>query len=437
MAYRSLFLVLCSSLMVACAFAANEAPGTKNQELASVVFRPEAGKFPPFEKAHTYQGELAFIDHANRRGSLRVQGPGIFRSTEPNPFAMLPYGMVRYHGAAADLRNIPLGTILHVTAFLPPDPKTSSVPVLPVNNRNADANYRRGVGVFPAENHALLVEDEPSYCQRMGLTWKLKEAELLDLQGTMTATLASINGGEKPVEQKLNYDQATRFWRGRDCLTLAEVVTEGILPASGKKAMDGRYVLLGLIWKPTPGGVFLRYHISDVWLDASASDRAAKVQTEAHKAFMRSRWLPGWVDAIEYGKFGRATVTVTLFGGMDTSLYADFKKEGLTLINSAENTLKHTEAGTAGPSQMAARGKILDIIQSSHTPPMGSSGIQLRLEIDLITEGIRPGKVVRIKPAGWPDVQMPREEYINGSGSATPADLLEERFPTPAIFPKY
>ena len=36
--------------------------------------------------------------------------------------------------------------------------------------------------------------------------------------------------------------------------------------------------------------------------------------------------MPAWVDAVEYGKFGRATVTATLFGGMDASLYADFKK---------------------------------------------------------------------------------------------------------------
>ena len=41
---------------------------------------------------------------------------------------------------------------------------------------------------------------------------------------------------------------------------------------------------------------------------------------------MRSRWMPAWVDAVEYGKFGRATVTATLFGGMDPTLYADFKK---------------------------------------------------------------------------------------------------------------
>tara|TARA_B100001113_G_scaffold309071_1_gene271538 strand:- start:467 stop:802 length:336 start_codon:yes stop_codon:yes gene_type:complete len=39
-------------------------------------FRPVAGQFPPLEKAHDYRGELIFVDHANRRGSLRVEGSG-------------------------------------------------------------------------------------------------------------------------------------------------------------------------------------------------------------------------------------------------------------------------------------------------------------------------------------------------------------------------
>src|SRR6476659_1539979 len=81
---------------------------------AEQPFRPEAGKFPPLEKAHSYRGELVFVDHANRRGSIRVQSTGIFRFSAPRPFAMLPYGIVRYHGAPADLRDIPLGTMLHV-----------------------------------------------------------------------------------------------------------------------------------------------------------------------------------------------------------------------------------------------------------------------------------------------------------------------------------
>ena len=56
---------------------------------ADEPFRPEAGKFPPLEKAHSYRGELVFVDHANRRGSIRVQGTGTFRRNDPQPFAML------------------------------------------------------------------------------------------------------------------------------------------------------------------------------------------------------------------------------------------------------------------------------------------------------------------------------------------------------------
>ena len=71
-----------------------------------VPFRPEAGKFPPVDKAHSYRGELVFVDHANRRGSLRIQGAGKYFRNAPNPFAMLPYGIIRYHGAPADLRGL-------------------------------------------------------------------------------------------------------------------------------------------------------------------------------------------------------------------------------------------------------------------------------------------------------------------------------------------
>ena len=99
---------------------------TNTAEGEGEPFRPEAGKFPPLENALTYRGELVFVDHANRRGSLRVQGAGQYFRNAPHPFAMLPYGVIRYHGAPADLRDIPLGAVLHVRAFLPPDPKLSA-----------------------------------------------------------------------------------------------------------------------------------------------------------------------------------------------------------------------------------------------------------------------------------------------------------------------
>ncbi|MBC7819737.1 MAG: hypothetical protein IAG10_22875, partial [Planctomycetaceae bacterium] len=248
-------------------------------------FRPETGKFPPLEKAHSYRGELVFVDHANRRGSIRVQDAGVFFRNSPHPFAMLPYGMVRYHGAPADLRDIPLGTVMHVRAFLPPDPKLSSVPVLPVNNKEKDG------GNAPAENHVFLLEDEPSYCLREGKVWKLKEVELQNNAGMIVAMLEPRTGGDgKATEEKMTFDAATRIWRGREYLGIEDLIAEGTWPATGKKSLDGQGVSLGITRKPTPDGIFTRFHISDIWLDDVAIQRAARNQTETHKAFIRSRW---------------------------------------------------------------------------------------------------------------------------------------------------
>jgi hypothetical protein len=389
---------------------------------ADELFRPEPGKFPPLEKSQSYRGVLAFVDHANRRGSFRVETPGEFFRNPPHPFAMLPYGVIRRHGASADLRDLSLGAALHVRAFLPPDPKTSAVP----------ANDR-GPPERPAENYVLLLEDEPSFCLRENLVWKLKDLDLRNQQGTIVASREPKDGNEnsgKITDEKLTFDAATRFWRGRECLSLADLIAEGLWPAEGKKSLGGQSVYLGLSWQPTPGGVFLQYHITDVWLDETAMQRASQNQAERYKALIRSRWMPAFVDAVEYGKFGRATVTATLFGGMDESLYSDFKTGDMGMMNAAENTLKHA-GGAYGPAHMASRGKLLEVTKASGDIPLGSSGIQIRFDTDLIIEGIRPGRVVRVRPDSWPELTLPREEWLN-DGNA-----FEDRFPNPAVFPRY
>lgn len=384
-------------------------------------FRPETGKFPPLEKSVSYRGVITFLDHANRRGSLRVISPGEFFRNPPHPFAMLPYGMVRYHGAPADLRDIPLGTLMHVRAFLPPDPKISSVPVA-----------QSGTPERPAENHVILIEDEPSFCIRESKVWKLKEIDLQNNQGMILASLEPKESGNgKASEEKFTFDAATRIWRGRERLGVEDLITEGTWPANGKKSLGAQTVHLGLTWQPTPDGVFLRFHISDIWLDETSINRAAQIQTETNKALIRSRWMPAWVDSVEYGKFGHAKVTATMFGGMAPSLYADFKKGIPSLMNSVENTLKHTH-GAYSPAHMASAGTILDVTKTTEKTPFGSSGIQIRFETDLIIEGIRPGRIVRVRPGNWPILDLPREEYLE-DGSTN----IEDRFPSPSIFPKY
>ena len=97
---HSLFFVLCYSYLAKllpvffCTLIVHAT--AIGEEFETEIFRPEQGKFPPIEKAHAYRGELIFVDHANRRGSIRVEGTGKFYRNDPHPFALLPYGMVRY-----------------------------------------------------------------------------------------------------------------------------------------------------------------------------------------------------------------------------------------------------------------------------------------------------------------------------------------------------
>jgi len=416
------FLIL-ATLTVPAFVARGEEPRTKNKEPGTELFRPEAAKFPPLEKAKAYTGQLAFVDHANRRGSIRLSGGELFHSTPLSPFAMLPYGMARYHGAPADLRDIPLGTMLHGRFYLPPDPALSPVPVV-----------SSGSVTNPAENHAILLEDEPSFCLREGKVWKLKEVELLkeNNQGMIVASREPKEGGEgKEGEQRMSIDAATCFWRGREKLGLADLIAEGLWPAEGKKSLGGQVVHLAIGWKPAgtwERRVGNRLHISDIWLDETAMQRATQHQIKVHQELIRSRWMPAFVDAVEYGKFGEATVTATLFGGMDPSLYADFKKGITGQMAVSDANLKHFE-GWVSHSHMAIRGPMLDVTKQDKEVSLGSSGIQIRMKVDLVLEGFRPGRIVRIRPMNWPDDGVPREEYTGGR--------KEERFPTPAIFPKY
>ena len=60
--------------------------------------------------------------------------------------------------------------------------------MLPPNNKDKDAGHYRGTGIFPAENHILLLEDEPSHCKRNGLVWKLKEVTSVNSAARIVAS---------------------------------------------------------------------------------------------------------------------------------------------------------------------------------------------------------------------------------------------------------
>jgi hypothetical protein len=377
---------------------------------ADEPFRPETGTFPPADKAKAYRGELVFIDHVNRRGSLRLNVDGHFHEGRLHHFAMLPYGIIRYRGAPAELRDIPIGTVLYGRFYLPPDPKTSPVP-----------NVKGDDVTAPAENHGMLLEDGPSLCLREGKTWKLKEVDINGSESQLVATLDRKDGGDGPGgEHKLTIDGSTRIWRGRELLGLDDLIAEGSWPSKGQKQFDGQAIQLSLTWHPRY--LYQQFHIADLWLDEAAMKVAMERQRQVHIRHIRTRWMPATVDSIEYGEFGHATIKATLFGGMDESLYSDFKPDIGAKMAAAESTLR-----TWWPDHDGMDGRITAVQKADEQPPLGSSGIQIQFSVPLILEGFRPGRVVRIRPENWPNVKPPVEENVNS---------LEDRWPSPDLFRK-
>lgn len=378
------------------------------QQLHAEDPRPEPGKFPSTDLAKSYRGELVFVDHVNRRGSLRLHIDGVYKEISPHPFAMLPYGMIYFRGAPAQLEDIPLGTVMYGRFYLPPEPATSVVPIV--------KQARPGQ---PRENHAILLEDGPSLCLREGKAWKLREVEIKDNEGHLTATLKRADGGEGlGGEHQFTIDGSTRVWRGRELLGIEDLVSEGTWPADGSKKFDDRFIHLALAWHPRY--LYQQFHVSDLWLDDDAIKVATERQRQRHIRHIRLRWMPGKIDAIEYRDFGDAVVTATLFGGMDQSLYDEFQLGTGAKMAAAENTLR-----TWWPNHDGMDGKISHVKKMDGQPELGSSGLQVKVTMPLILEGFRPGRIVRIRLQDWPNVKPPIEERIRS---------LEDRWPSPDLF---
>ena len=79
-------------------------------------YQVQPGQFPPEGSSHYLAGEMIQMDHVNRTGQLRPDRRDDQRTDDYDRallFTMLPYGTLRYHGAPAELRDIPIGTHLH------------------------------------------------------------------------------------------------------------------------------------------------------------------------------------------------------------------------------------------------------------------------------------------------------------------------------------
>jgi hypothetical protein len=343
---------------------------------------PQPGKFPPPDSGRYIAGELVTADPVNRRGVLRVDGdPNHYEREQLHSFAMLPYGMLWYNGAPAELRDIPVGTHVHGYFFLPPvgEEQTVSPP------------QGQGKYAFP-QNHAILLEDDFSFYQRRGQSWKVVSLD------TVKGKIQLISAGQAARDglsgpRTFDIDSSTRVWKDRLLVELVEIAPD-------------QTVQINLTWAAaTAQGEF---GVGDIWLDEASRKAATELQRRRHVKYERVRWLPGWIDHVEANDYGGGIVTITLFGGMDPSLYEELKanKEKGFGVAAAEKTLRtwfHR-----------ADKKIGQVVEWKETenPPLGSSGIQMRLKFAELLDGYRPGRIVRLKCDTWTFITVPFEERV-------------------------
>lgn len=371
----------------------------------SKVAAPAYGAFPT-EPGVAWMGELINVDPVNRRGVIRPGGvvtPDRYNRFPGQPFALLPYGMVSYHGAAAELRDVPLGTVLHGEFYLPP-PGDHSVP-RPTSKAKGDAQRN---AYFVEQTHALRLEDDVSYYRRHGQAWRIDGFETSDKDGRRFLLVTSV-GNKAPAglsgPQKFCIDKSTRVWKGKEFASLED-------------AQPGQTVQVNLTWDP--GWGYASFHVLDLWLDERAIDVAAEVQRQTHLRYQRYHWLPGWVDKVTYHADqpnGSATVSVTLFGGLDASLYDEVGRSRTAQIAIAEPTLR-----TWRKDQDAQGGRVEEVLKLPN-PPAGSGPVQIRVHVRQALEGFRAGGIVRVGLADFPAGVLPPEERING---------LEDRDRAPA-----
>lgn len=347
---------------------------------------PPLGKFPPHGVGVYLAGELVSVDHVNRRGAIRLIGDNNddrYHWAPSHRFALLPYGTVRYHGAPAELRDLPIGTVLHGYFVLPPEGDSSISPP----EKNA-AKY------VPMQTHAVTLEDDFSFYQRQQRAWKVVSIDVDKGKLKVSPTGRSLKEGVL-AEQTFEIDPSTRVWLGRQVAELHHIAAEQV-------------VQVNLTWAPDwKNGQF---HVADVWIDDESRAVAIEVQRRIHVRHQRTRWLAGWVDHVEHQTAGQGVVTVTLFGGMDPSLYeaakAQAKPGGGASLAVGEPTLR-----TWWQEHDSKNGPVLDFKQDPN-PPLGSSGLQLRVQIRELLEGYRPGRIIRFRPNGFPNVKLPPEERV-------------------------
>ena len=359
--------------------------------------------FPEPDTSTYFAGEITLVEHVNRIGVLRLDRDGTINKYHwdlPHEFRMLPYGEIRYRGAPAELKDIPLGTHLHGLFHLGPEGWYEVEP--PVSGYVAGKMTRPDLrSVESAFSRVLRLEDDFSFYQRQGVGWKIVELAV-DL-GEVTVERVSLADGE-PDEAEgdgigmtgrrvFRLDEGCRIWMGR---TVAS--RDDLAPGQVVQVNLGRVSLLG----PEGQDGLCR----DIWIDGESRRVATEQQRGIHRAFQRRRGIPAMVMKTESmpGEGARGHMTLQLHAGIDEALLDEVATATSVAVWAVEPTLR----GYDNDSKPA---RIVEVDRLENPAP-GSSGVELRLHLYEMLEGFRRGRTVRLAPGDWPVLPRPREEKL-------------------------
>jgi hypothetical protein len=358
-------------------------------------------QFTDATKARYLSGELVYIDPVNRRGGIRLDGDqGRYHTGPPHWFALLPYAPVWHNGAQAELRDLPLGTHVHGYFVVPPAGEEATIPPL---------TDEKKLFSIP-ENHALMIEDDFSFYQRRGQVWQVAsidtDKEKISLQPLaivppMTMPLLGAGGAGQLVKDGINetytfdIDRRSEIWSGQQL-----VDTSSIRP--------GMTVQFNLAWAQGWGQD--EFRIGRLWLDEESRNLATERQRQRHVQYERERWVAGWIDHVEHFDYGGGIVTLTLFE-VDQEILDDLSQDREERIAVA---VSHKTRRTWFHRADRKFAKLVEW-KELDTPPLGSSGMQLKLQFTELLAGYTPAAIVRVKAERWKFVSLPPEERLTSA----------------------
>ncbi|MDF1754901.1 MAG: hypothetical protein P1U89_19090 [Verrucomicrobiales bacterium] len=346
-------------------------------------------EFPAPGKAKMISGEITLIEHVNRRGILRPDRDGTINKYYwdlPHSFEMLPYGSIYYHGAPAELKDIPIGTHLHGQFHLGPEGPFEVTP--PVSNYAAGKMARPDLRSVESQySRAMLLEDDFSFYTRNGITWEIKN--ITEDRGEI---VVEKSGDDESMT--LRIDRGTRVWKDKSI-------------ASRDDLAVGQKIVMNLGWGTLLGSYKQDALCREIWIDEASRLAATDVQRGIHIEHQKRRGVPALVIKTEHdpGKGAKGWLTAQLYEGIDPELLEELKNAKSVLTQCVEPSLRMYNVNTSGSGRVES-------VTEIENPPPGCSGIELRIHFYEMQEGHRKGRTIRIAERSWFRPVLPREELL-------------------------